>query len=91
MVGNRRQQAFAKKGTGWIDRFAEIVEKYVKLAGSSQVRYLLGSWGKVTPDNQSKFFDSRMTFLTRGASKLSTFGRTTAFDYLERVGRFGLL
>jgi hypothetical protein len=93
LVGNHRERAFAKRGshTEWVDRFAEIVEVYVKLAGSSQQQWLLGSWGRVVTENQGRFFDSRMQLLTHGASKLPTFGRTTAFDYLERVGRLGLL
>ena len=93
LVGNHRERAFAKKGSHieWVDRFVEIVDTYAKMAGSSQEQWLLGSWGKVVPENQSRFFDSRMQLLTRGASKLPTFGRTTAFDYLERVGRLGLL
>jgi hypothetical protein len=94
LVGNHRDQAFAKKGAKgakWIDRFVEIVQKYVSLVGSAQRRWLLGSWKEVSPDKQSDFFDDRMTFLTRGVSKIDTFGRTTAFDYLERVGRLGLL
>lgn len=91
LVGNHRERAFAKKGARWVDRFAETVLTYIDRAASSQRDWLLGAWRKVTTENQHDFFDNRMEFLTRRPSKLPTFGRTTAFDYLERVGRLGLL